>query len=173
MKLKRHIPLLFAGLVVTLLAACASSQSEDCCCCACDGQTLPAATPTLGTLFTTEKEAIRQVLVDQVNAWNAGNLEGFMEGYWKSDDLIFTSDGRIRRGWQAALDAYREHYTRDTMGQLSFSDLDIVLTGDNEAVVLGRWQVNEVEGNPSGDFTLVLRKFVDGWRIIRDHTSSD
>ena len=174
MKFKRHLPLLCAGLMLTLLAACASPDTGNACCCTCTRHLqAPGTDATSEEAFPTEKETIRKVLSDQVEAWNAADLDGFMEGYWKSDNLIFTSDGRIRRGWQATLDAYRQNYTKDTMGQLSFSDLDIVLTGDNEAVVLGLWRISEGDRNQSGRFTLVLHRFVEGWRIIRDHTSSD
>ncbi len=123
--------------------------------------------------FTSEKGWIWQVLHRQTYAWNKGDIEGFMEGYWQSDELVFTSGGRIRRGWQATLDSYKANYRKETMGQLTFDDLEIVLTADNEAVVVGRWRLDGLKTKPQGGFTLVFRKFLEGWRIIRDHTTSD
>lgn len=120
-----------------------------------------------------DQEAIEQVMLNQQEAWNRGDIEDFMNGYWRSDDLIFTSGGRIRRGWQATLDSYKANYTKETMGQLAFTDLEIVKTADNEAVVVGRWALSGLETTPKGGFTLVFRKVSEGWRITRDHTTSD
>lgn len=124
-------------------------------------------------IFIPEQGQIWSVLRRQTLAWNRGDIDGFMEGYWNSDQLIFTSGDKIRRGWQATLDSYKANYTKETMGTLTFSDLDIVLTADNEAVVLGRWHLGGLKSEPQGGFVLVFRKFVEGWRVIRDHTSSD
>ncbi len=126
-----------------------------------------------GALFIPEKGQICAVLAKQTQAWNRGDIEGFMEGYWKSNQLIFTSGGKIRRGWQATINSYKANYTQETMGKLTFSDLDIVLTADNEAVVMGRWHLGGLKTEPQGGFILVFRKLAEGWRIIRDHTSSD
>ncbi|MFT7620140.1 MAG: ketosteroid isomerase-like protein [Planctomycetota bacterium] len=121
----------------------------------------------------TDQELINLVMSTQQAAWNRGDIEAFMEGYWRSPDLLFTSGGRIRRGWQATLDGYKAGYTKETMGQLAFTDLEVVMTADNEAVVVGKWALSGLEKTPSGGFTLVFRKFLEGWRITRDHTTSD
>ncbi len=126
-----------------------------------------------GALIIPEKGQIWAVLAKQTQAWNRGDIDGFMEGYWKSKQLIFTSGGKIRRGWQATINSYKANYTKETMGKLTFSDLDIVLTADNEAVVVGRWHLGGLKTEPQGGFILVFRKLAEGWRIIRDHTSSD
>src|SRR5579864_9487631 len=89
------------------------------------------------------KKAIRKVLDDQVIAWNKGDLRGFMDGYWQSDDLSFFSGKNKTKGWQATLDRYRKKYQGKgkEMGKLSFSDLDVELLGPNYALVRGRWQL--------------------------------
>lgn len=115
---------------------------------------------------------IKQVMDAQAKAWNAGDLEGFMQGYWKSEEMKFVSGDNVARGWQAALDRYKKSYdTKAKMGTLEFSDLQINLLSKDAAVVLGSWSVVNEKGNPKGKFTLIFRKFKDGWKIIHDHTS--
>ena len=117
--------------------------------------------------------AARAVLLRQQEAWNAGDIDGFMAGYWHSDDLVFTSGGRIRRGWQATRDAYHASYGRENMGHLTFSDLEFTPVGDSVMVVLGRWALAETARASGGVFTLVMRRFAEGWLVIHDHTSTD
>ncbi|HLX12199.1 MAG TPA: DUF4440 domain-containing protein [Bacteroidota bacterium] len=116
---------------------------------------------------------IRAVLDAQVAAWNNGDIPGYMRGYWNSDSLIFTSGGAIRRGWQATLEKYKSSYdTKEKMGELSFSDLEVHVLSSTSAWCLGHWDLKRANDNPHGVFTLILRKFIDGWKIVHDHTSS-
>lgn len=118
------------------------------------------------------KMAIRKVMDEQVLAWNRGDVEGFMQGYWKSESLIFVSGDNIRRGWQTVTDNYKKSYnTREKMGVLSFTDLEITILSKNSATVLGRWKVQHEPKDDQGRFTLIFRKFKEGWRIVHDHTS--
>jgi ketosteroid isomerase-like protein len=121
-----------------------------------------------------ERAAVQQVLDDQTTAWNKGDLEGFMAGYWKSDKLSFFSGDKKTAGWQATLDRYRKRYQADgkEMGKLSFEELSIELLGDDHALVRGRFRLKLASETPTGIFTLILRKLPEGWRIIHDHTSS-
>jgi beta-aspartyl-peptidase (threonine type) len=123
---------------------------------------------------TKEQVAVRKVLDDQVLAWNKGNLEAFMSGYWKSDKLTFFSGNTKTAGWQATLDNYRKRYQAEgkEMGKLSFEELSVELLGDGHALVRGRFRLRLANESPTGIFTLVLRKLPEGWRIIHDHTSS-
>jgi len=119
------------------------------------------------------ENAIRGVLDNQVAAWNRGDVEGFMEGYWKSEELTFVTAAGVTRGWQKVIERYRRSYPdKKAMGRLSFSNLEIRVLSPDSAVVLGRWRLQRDAGQPEGHFTLVLRKFRDGWRIIHDHTTS-
>lgn len=119
-----------------------------------------------------DESAIRKVMDDQAAAWNRGDIDSFMTGYWKSDKLTFVSGIDITRGWQPTLDRYKKGYdTRAKMGTLTFSDLEITMLGKDAAVVLGNWALKREKDNPSGKFTLTWRKFKEGWRIILDHTS--
>lgn len=116
--------------------------------------------------------AIRAVMDAQAKAWNAGDIDGYMDGYWKSDDLTFVSGTNVTKGWQPTLDRYKKRYdTREKMGVLTFSDVEIVRLSKDAAKVLGSWSVQTTTDNPKGKFTLIFRKFKDGWRIIHDHTS--
>ena len=115
---------------------------------------------------------IRAVMNDQVAAWNRGDIDGFMHGYWNSPKLTFVSGTNVTRGWQPTLDRYKKNYdSREKMGTLTFSDLEITVLSKDAAVVLGSWSLAREKDNPHGKFTLVFRKFKDGWRIVQDHTS--
>lgn len=125
------------------------------------------------TLVQTWKEEIIGVLNMQAEAWNHGDIEGYMQGYWKSDSLLFTSGGKIRRGWKATLEKYQKSYgTTSKMGTLKFSELEIKLLSPVSAWVFGHWELVRDSDNPGGVFTLIFKKFPDGWKIIHDHTST-
>ncbi|PYQ14608.1 MAG: DUF4440 domain-containing protein [Acidobacteria bacterium] len=120
-------------------------------------------------------EAVRAVLDRQVEAWNRGDLEGFMAGYWSSPDLVFQSGATVTRGWQATLDRYRQRYQAEgrEMGRLRFEDLDVQVLCADAALVRGRWHLTMKDGSqPNGLFTLLLRRLGSEWRIVHDHTSS-
>ena len=120
------------------------------------------------------KAAIRKVLDDQVAAWNKGDLEAFMAGYWKSPKLSFSSGNNKVEGWQATLTATSRRYQSEgrEMGKLSFTDLQIEPLGLDSAFVRGRFHLKTSKDNPTGIFTLIFRKLPEGWRIVHDHTSS-
>jgi ketosteroid isomerase-like protein len=115
---------------------------------------------------------IRQVMDRQSAAWNRGDIEGFMQGYWRSPELKFVSGANVTRGWQPTLDRYKKSYdSRAKMGVLTFSDLEINVLSKDAAIVLGNWALQRETDKPGGKFTLIFRKFKDGWRIVHDHTS--
>ncbi len=115
---------------------------------------------------------IAATLDAQVGAWNRSDVDAFMQGYWKSEKTEFVGSNGVLRGWQAVLDRYRRQYpNRATMGHLTFSDLEITPLAPDAALVLGHWQLEREKDRPGGVFTLIFRKFPEGWRIIHDHTS--
>ena len=117
---------------------------------------------------------IHAVLDDQRAAWNRGDIEAFMKGYWNSPALSFAGTSGITRGWEPVMERYRKNYPdTDAMGHLDFSDIEIRLLGNEAALVLGRWHLNRANDAPGGVFTLVFQRFPEGWRIIHDHTSAD
>jgi ketosteroid isomerase-like protein len=121
------------------------------------------------------KSAVEQVLHTQQEAWNHHDLDAFMTGYWNSPELTFFSGAKESKGWQATIDRYRATYTSagKEMGRLEFSELRIEPLGTEAAFVRGVWQLTMSDGKtPHGRFTLIFRKFPDGWKIIHDHTSA-
>jgi ketosteroid isomerase-like protein len=119
--------------------------------------------------------AVRQVLDAQVTAWNRGDLEGYMKGYWKSDSLTFYGGGDVARGWQVTYERYRRRYQSEgrEMGRLAFDPLEVQMLAPGIAFVRGGWSLEMKESRPHGLFTLWLRWFPDaGWRIVHDHSSA-
>ena len=116
--------------------------------------------------------AVRAVLEAQSQAWNRGDIEGYMDGYARSQNTVFVSGDDVTRGWQPVLDRYKKKYdSRDKMGTLTFSDLEITPIGNDAAVVLGRWHLQRANDEPHGRFTLLFRKTKRGWKIVHDHSS--
>lgn len=121
----------------------------------------------------TAQAAIRTVLHEQVDAWNRGDVEAFMDGYARTDSLRFASGGTVHQGWHAALARYRRAYPdRAAMGTLAFRRLDIRVLASRTALVFGTWELTRADDAPHGLFTLVFRRYPQGWRIVHDHTSS-
>jgi ketosteroid isomerase-like protein len=132
-----------------------------------------------GTVFPAPEQTakaiaqIRSVLQEQQNAWNRGDIDGFMNGYARSASTVFISEDIIKRGWQTVRDRYRKKYSdRTKMGTLTFSDLEITLLSSDSAMAAGRWKLNRAAGQPHGRFTLILKRLPEGWRIVHDHTSA-
>ena len=121
------------------------------------------------------KSDVQQVLNAQVQAWNDHDLETFMRGYWNSPELTFFSGDQVFRGWDQALDRYRKRYQGEgrEMGTLAFENLNVDRLAPTAAVVRGEWHLTMSDGKtPHGLFTLIFRKFPEGWKIIHDHTSA-
>ena len=120
----------------------------------------------------TNVAAVRAVLDAQAAAWNRGDIDGYMDGYARDETTIFISGDSITRGWKTVLDRYKRNYdTREKMGTLAFTELEIKPLGDLY-IATGRWQLTRQGDTPRGRFTLILRRTGAGWRIIHDHTSS-
>jgi beta-aspartyl-peptidase (threonine type) len=113
----------------------------------------------------------------QEQAWNRGDLEGFMSaGFLRSDKLTFFSGGSVSRGYDTMLARYKSRYQGEgkEMGRLTFSDLDPVPLDNAHAVVRGRWRLSFEKQEPmTGLFTLIFVHTSEGWRIMHDHTSMD
>lgn len=119
-----------------------------------------------------DEAQIRRVLQQQSECWNRADIEGFMETYWKSPDLTFSSGGQTTRGWDATLQRYKTRYaTPDLMGQLKFEVIEVNMLGKEAAFLLGTYQLTRNNDSPHGNFTLVLRKINGHWKIVHDHSS--
>ena len=118
---------------------------------------------------------MQSVLDSQLTAWNAGDLDGFMAGYWNNEELKFLSGDTVTKGWQATHDRYVKRYKSDgkEMGQLTFSELDFEPLNGDAAIARGRWALSLKDGsNPHGLFTLLFRRIDGEWKIVSDHTSA-
>lgn len=131
--------------------------------------TLSCTTPKVYDVDAESK--IRTVLTKQQEAWNNGDLERFMEGYWKSDSLQFIGSS-IRYGWQQTLDNYKKNYsTRELMGRLQFAIWQIVKHNPDTYLLTGKYTLFRKSDQPSGPFTLIFKKINNEWVIVYDHTS--
>ncbi|MBO9152937.1 YybH family protein [Chitinophaga sp. GCM10012297] len=119
-----------------------------------------------------EVSRIKALMDVQVNAWNQGNIEGFMETYWKSDSLLFIGKKGVTYGWQATLDNYKKSYPgKEGMGSLSFNLLEFKKLSPDVYFVVGKWELKRTIGDLSGHFSILLRKINGEWKIVADHSS--
>ncbi|MEA2204548.1 MAG: hypothetical protein QOE77_1324 [Blastocatellia bacterium] len=117
--------------------------------------------------------AIRNVINAQRDAWNRGDIAGYMDGYARSADTVFISGDNITYGWETVLQRYQKGYdTREKMGVLTFSELAFNQLSKDAVTVTGRWHLQRAADEPHGRFTLIFRHTKAGWRIVHDHTSS-
>jgi ketosteroid isomerase-like protein len=117
--------------------------------------------------------AIRLVLQTQIDAWNRGDLDAFMQTYAPVDDLRFASGGNVTYGWKSTLARYQQRYPdRAAMGTLAFSELTVTQLSPDAALLFGRWQLTRAHDQPHGLFTLLIRRTPAGWKIFADHTSA-
>lgn len=120
----------------------------------------------------TDEAKIRSILQQQTEAWNAGDLELFMQGYWKSDSLLFIGSSGVTYGWQKTLDNYKRGYpNRQAMGTLKFEILKVQRLAPNHFFVVGKWMLQREVGNLSGHYTLIWRLIEGEWKIVSDHSS--
>jgi uncharacterized protein (TIGR02246 family) len=133
---------------------------------------LAAASHLAGADSSPESE-IRAVLETQADAWNRGDIDTFMSAYWKSDQTAFVGAKGLTRGYEAVLERYRKAYPdRQTMGHLTFSDLEIHVLCPDTAFAIGQFHLQREKDAPSGIFTLDFKKFPEGWRIVLDHSTA-
>ena len=152
---------LLPALALLALAGCASTPSA------------PASGAVPGAAADVEA-GVMATLNAQLEAWNAGSVRGFMDGYVRSDSLVFLSGGSVRRGWEEALYAYVRGYPdAEAMGTLSFEEVSVRPLAPGRALAWGRWRLQRADDAPGGLFTLILAETPDGWRVMHDHTSSE
>jgi len=120
-----------------------------------------------------DRGAIQAVLSAQQGAWNRGDVDAFLVGYWHSPELTFSGSNGVSRGWDRVMARYKKNYpNRAAMGQLDFSELEFRFLGPDAALVLGKWHLKRESGDIGGVFSLVWQRFADGWKIVHDHTSA-
>jgi ketosteroid isomerase-like protein len=128
---------------------------------------------TLISLESIGQEAeIRSLLQKQTEAWNRGDIEGFMEGYWKNDSLMFIGKSGITYGWQQTLDNYKRGYPDKTaMGQLTFTLIEMKSLSKKYFSVVGKWHLKRTIGDIGGHYTLLMKKIKGKWVVVSDHSS--
>lgn len=121
---------------------------------------------------SSDETTIRQMLDRQTKDWNAGSLDNFMQGYWKSDSLMFIGKSGITYGWNKTLANYKKSYP-DTaaMGKLHFDILVVKPLSPEYYQVIGKWYLQRTAGDLKGHYTLLLRKIAGEWVIVADHSS--
>jgi beta-aspartyl-peptidase (threonine type) len=129
----------------------------------------------VNTVLPFQDESIAGELLNilhlQKAAWNEQNIEGFMAHYWNSEQFTFQSGANRLHGWKALLDRYKKSYSGENWGKLDFTDLEVNVLGPDSAYVLGRWKLGLKEAAKEGVFTIIFKRFPEGWRIIHDHSS--
>ena len=122
--------------------------------------------------FGQDKQAVLNAIEAQRTAWNNGDIDGFMQTYWKSDSLVFVGKTGPAYGWQKTIDHYKKAYPdKAAMGQLAFRIVQLNLIDGSNAFVLGAWDIKRAKDALGGYFTLWFRKINGEWKIICDHTS--
>jgi ketosteroid isomerase-like protein len=121
---------------------------------------------------TTDKALILKLLEDQRLAWNQGDVEEYMQGYVKSDSLLYVGKAGPKYGWNNTLNNYKKSYPdKQAMGYLSFDIKDIKILSPDHAFVLGAWKLKREKDEPGGYFTLIVKKINGEWKVISDHSS--
>ncbi len=155
----------FAVVVVATMCAALGSGAG------CTRRDGAAVEPTLRPKPSAVRE-VQAVLDTQTDAWNRGDLDAFMAYYWHSPSLTFSSGGATTRGWDATAERYRRRYPdAAAMGRVSFDGLEYFQLDERAMLVLGNWRLQRGDELFGGNFSLALRRFAEGWRIVHDHTS--
>lgn len=121
---------------------------------------------------SSDEPTIRKVLDNQIKAWNKGDIEGFMQGYWKNDSLMFIGKKGIIWGWQTTLENYKKNYPDTTaMGKLSFDIILVKKLSPDYYYIVGKWMLSRSIGDLSGHYNLLFKKINGTWLIVADHSS--
>lgn len=121
---------------------------------------------------TVDEQIIRKVLGDQIVAWNNGNIEEFMKGYWNNDSLMFIGKSGVTYGYQNTLMNYKKHYNNaDVMGTLSFELIKVQRLSPEYYFIVGKWHLKRNIGDVGGHYNLLFRKINGTWVIVADHSS--
>ena len=116
-----------------------------------------------------EKQEILAIMKAQEKAWSNNDLEGFMQGYWKSNDLKFYGSNGITFGWDKTLANYKKGYpTKEHSGTLKFKVNDISKINDGAYFVMGEYHLTRTVGNANGVFMIIFKKINNEWKIIAD-----
>lgn len=161
MKIRNNFFIVAAVALQTIVAGCQQSKT-----------TTIAQQQTIANDEAIDQ--VKQVLLEQAERWSVGDLEGYMQGYWKSDSLLFVGKSGLTYGWQQTLDNYKRGYPdASAMGQLTFDFKETRVLSQDNILVVGKWhlQREESKGDLEGHFSVIFQRFSDGWKIVADHSS--
>ena len=127
---------------------------------------------TISFAQSADEKAIRQILHEQTMAWNKGDIDEFMKGYWNNDSLMFIGKNGVTYGYQNTLMNYKKNYSNaDQMGTLSFELITVQRLSPEYYFVVGKWHLDRNAGNVGGHYNLLFRKIKGRWFIVSDHSS--
>ena len=113
----------------------------------------------------------QEAMTKQAQAWNKGDLDGYMNAYWKSDSLVFIGKS-IQRGWDSVNSSYQKLYSdKSKRGTLNFTYLKTTTFTENDVMIVGRWEVTIYEAKRGGNFTVIMKKINNEWKVVYNHTS--
>ena len=119
-----------------------------------------------------EESEIRNLLLRQTEAWNRGDITGFMQTYWQNDSLMFIGKDGVTWGWKNTLEHYKKGYPdKETMGQLSFEIILVKKLSKEYFFVVGKWMLKRNAGDVNGHYNLLVKRLKGEWKIIADHSS--
>ena len=121
---------------------------------------------------TKDEIEVRNVLAKQSAAWNRGDIDAFMVGYWENDSLMFIGKSGVTYGYKNTLANYKKNYPDTTvMGKLTFTLIQVNQLSPEYFHVTGKYYLTRTIGDASGHFTLMFRKINGKWVVISDHSS--
>lgn len=125
------------------------------------------------TAQSKDEKQILAILEKQTQSWNCGDLNGFMNGYWKNDSLMFIGKSGVTYGYNQTLANYRKSYPdMDAMGELKFTILKVTKLAPDAYYIIGKWYLTrEKAGDANGHYTLLFKKIKGQWVIVADHSS--
>jgi hypothetical protein len=147
---KELLHLLVVGVLITFFPGCSNVKRNE----------------------LSNQSEILSVLNSQRNAWNQGNIDEYMNGYWKNDSLRFIGGKTETLGWVNTLNRYKSHYkSKEEMGQLEFTHLHFYGLSDSSSWVDGIWTLSRTQDTLQGTFTILVKRIDNKWKIVVDHSS--
>jgi len=122
--------------------------------------------------FEIDKTAVKAVMDNQAQCWSRGDIDGFMDGYWKSDSLRFLGRSGLTKGWQTTLNNYKKSYPdKLAMGKLKFDHISFERLNNKQMFVVGKWSLEREKDTLRGYYSLLWKKMNGSWKVIFDHTN--
>ncbi len=137
--------------------------------------TILAACTALETAPPDPTQTVQAILEASADAWNRGDLEGFVSDYADDSTTTFVSGGRVRYGFDWIRGNYAPRFQPGALrDSLRFENVDARALGREYLLATARFVLFRADSvTASGPFTLVLRRIGGQWKIVHDHTATD